>query len=82
MIEFNVVLEFTDDANALREAFPQLAEEIDKCLFEVLKNHTPKCGHGNCSCQTMTSEQFHLERNLKFGTTSEAKSYEVGKEIL
>ncbi len=76
MIEFGEMVEFADCINALREAFPELAKEIDKCLFEVMNNHTPKCGHGNCSCQTMTAEQFHFERNLKFGTTSEAKSYE------
>lgn len=76
MIEFGTMMEFIGEVGAMREMFPELSKELDKCLFDVMNNHTPKCGHGNCSCQTMTFEQFHFERNLKFGTTSEAQSYE------
>jgi len=75
-IEFAPLMEFIGEIGALREMFPEIARELDNCLFEVLSNHTPKCGHGNCACQTITSEQFHFERNLKFGTPSEARSYE------
>ena len=74
MIDFNLMLEFCDEMNALRLMFPEIAKELDKCLFEIMNNHTPKCGHGTCSCMAMTFEQFRLERNLKFGTTSEAFS--------
>ncbi len=74
-IEFAPLVEFIDEVNALREMFPELAKELDKCLFDVLDNHVPKCGHATCSCQTMTVEQFHAERNLKFGR-GEVKSYE------
>jgi len=76
MIDFNSMFEFIAEMDTLRLLFPELTKELDRCLFDVMNNHTPKCGHGNCSCQTMTAEQFHAERNLKFGTTSEARSYE------
>jgi hypothetical protein len=76
MIEFLEMIQIADDLNLIREQHPGIAKELDKCLFEILNNHTPKCGHGNCSCETMTFEQFHFERNLKFGTASEARCYE------
>jgi hypothetical protein len=70
------MFEFCNNMNALRQGFPEFAKELDKCLFEIMKNHTPRCGHASCSCETMTAEQFHIERNLKFGTTDEVNSYE------
>ena len=73
ILDFGEMFEFCNELNVLRQMFPELAPELDKCLFEVLNNHTPKCGHGSCSCQTMTLENFHAERNLKFGTISEAR---------
>jgi len=72
-IEFAPLMEFIGEIGALREMFPEIARELDNCLFEVLNNHTPKCGHGTCSCQTMTADQFHAERNLKFGITKSKK---------
>lgn len=75
-IEFLEMVQIADDLNFIRENHPTVARLIDKCLFDILNQHTPKCGHGNCSCQTMTFEQFHAERNLKFSAESKAKSYE------
>ena len=71
MIEFLEMIQITDDLNFTRENHPTIVKEIDKCLFEIMNSHTPKCGHGNCSCMQMTFEQFHFERNLKFGTKVE-----------
>ncbi len=76
MIEFGTMKEICEEINTLRQIFPEIAKELDKCLFEVMSNHTPKCGHGTCSCQVMTAGKFHSERNLKFGTANEAKSHE------
>ena len=76
MIDSGSMVEFIGEISALRVMFPELSKEIDKCLFDVLNNHTPKCGHGNCACQTTTFEQFHYERNLEFQTLSEAEHYE------
>ena len=73
-IEFLEMMQIADALNALRAAHPVAAISFDRCLFEIMNNHAPKCGHGTCSCQTMTFEKFHAERNLKFGT--EKKSYE------
>jgi hypothetical protein len=70
-IEFEKIFEFSREIDALRQIFPELAREIDKCLFDVTTNHTPKCGYGTCSCQTMTFAKFHSERNRRFGTTGE-----------
>jgi hypothetical protein len=75
-IDFGAFIEFSQEINRLRQIFPELAPELDKCLFDVMKNHVPKCGHGTCNCQTMTADRFHEERNLLFGTQSEAQSYE------
>ena len=76
MIEHETMMEFIGEIGALRIMFPELAKELDKCLFDVMNNHTPKCGHGTCSCQTMTFERFHAERNLKFDATKEERIYE------
>lgn len=76
IFDFATMKNICDEINALRQNLPEIAKELDDCLFAVMKNHTPKCGHGTCSCQTMTAEEFHRERNIQFGTTSEAKSYE------
>ena len=75
-IEFLEMVEIADALNDLRHAHPIAAKIFDKCLFDVMNNHTPKCGHGTCSCQTMTFEKFHDERNVQFGTTSEVKCFE------
>lgn len=65
-IEFARLLEFVGEIDRLRPMFPEFAKELDKCLFDVSSNNLPKCGHGNCSCQTTTFAHFHAERNLKF----------------
>ena len=75
-IEYETIFEFSQKINTLRQIFPELARELDQCLFEVMNKYTPKCGHGTCPCQTMTAEQFHVERNLLFGTTKQAQSRE------
>lgn len=72
-IEFETIFEFSQKIDALRRCFPEFAAELDRCLFDVTSRHTPKCGMGSCSCQTMTAEQFHAERNARFGATGEAR---------
>jgi len=66
MINFNSMQELCEEMNALRLAFPEVARELDDCLFRILQNHTPKCGHGTCSCQMMNIEHFHIERSFIF----------------
>ena len=75
-IDFLEMREIADDLNFIREQHPGCAKELDKCLFEIMNNYTPKCGHAACDCMQMTFQRFHEERNIKFGTTGEAKSYE------
>lgn len=65
-IETAPLAEFIGKINTLREMFPAFARELDRCLFEVLERHAPKCGHGDCACQNLTFAHFHAERNLKF----------------
>lgn len=76
MIEFLEMVQIADDLNFIREQHPTISKELDPCLFEVMSNHTPKCGHAACDYQAMTFERLHIERNLLLRTTNEAKSYE------
>lgn len=66
---------FAQEMNALRKNFPEFARELDKCLFDVGKNHLRSCGHANCGC-AISFADFHAERNRIFGTINEAKSYQ------
>lgn len=50
----------------MRENHPSVARELDRCLFEIMSNHAPKCGHAACDCMSMTFDRFHRERNIKF----------------
>jgi len=74
-IEMKTMSEFAEEMNTLRKTFPEFAKEIDKCMFDVGKNHLRSCGHANCGCAISFAE-FHAERNRIFRTTNEAKSYE------
>lgn len=72
-IEFERVIDFGLKVANLRDEFPEFAREIDKMHFDVGKNHLRQCGHATCDCQTLTFEDFHLQRNISFGRTARAK---------
>lgn len=72
-IEFLEMVQIADALDTLRQNFPAAARTFDKCLFEILDNHTPKCGHASCGCMQMTFEIFHGERNIKFRRSGEEK---------
>lgn len=58
---------FAAEMKRIRAAFPELAKEIDRCLFDAGQNHLDSCGHGTCECQ-MSFEQFHDAQNRAFKT--------------
>lgn len=67
-IPIEIMCKFTKEMKAIRSMFPELAREIDRCVFDA-SDHLGKCGHATCDCQ-MTFEQFHRARNVAFGTFS------------
>lgn len=67
--------EFVREIKTIRFMFPELAKEIDRCIYDAGQNNLGSCGHATCDCQ-MTFERFHELQNIQYGTTSEAKSYE------
>lgn len=77
-IKFLAMLEFGREMKKIREALPEFALEIDRCLYDVGQNHAPKCGEANCVCH-WSFEQYHAQQNIHFGTQSEAKSFELIK---
>ncbi len=72
-IEFENLMTFGVAITLLREDFPEFAKEIDRCAFDVGQNYQQKCGDANCLCETLTFEEFHIQRNICFGTTARAK---------
>ncbi len=72
-LNFAALAEFALEMKTIRGMFPEFAKEIDRCIYDVGRNHTPKCGEANCVCQ-WTFEEFHAEQNLYYKTIGEAKS--------
>ena len=68
-----VLAEFALEMKMIRGIFPQFAKEIDRAIYEVGQNHTPKCAEANCVCQ-WSFERFHEEQNIYYGTISEVSN--------
>ena len=60
---------FASEMKRIRKMFPELAREIDRCIFDAGQNHIRSCGHGTCECQ-MSFETFHARQNQAFGTVT------------
>jgi len=72
-IPIEVMCEFAKEIKAIRFMFPELAKEIDRCIYDAAQNNLGSCGHAACDCQ-MSFEQFHELQNIHYRTTE--KSYE------
>ena len=77
-IEIENFMSLAEGLTLLRAAFPDFAGEIDRCTFEIGKR-LDKCGDAMCDCHILTFEEFHLQRNICFGTTASerGKTFEV-----
>lgn len=72
-IIFEEMTNFSDVVKTIRVCYPRFAREIDRMVFDVGANYTPKYGQADCDCETLTFEKFHEERNFIFNAAEKVK---------
>lgn len=68
------LLAFGKVMNRVRATFPELAKEIDRCVFDVRHNNVPDCADPKCYCK-LSFEQFHEDQNAHY-QKSRKQNYE------